>query len=197
MKLGELANIHVGLVLRRKEAKTNLETKQEYTVITSRAFGDDGRLIKDSLQKYRSKEELDDQYLTKKGDIIMRLTHPYRAIHIDSDRYLDIVIPSIFAVIRLKEGSKLSADYLVTLINSATVGRFLKREELGVVTPMIKLNVLEVLDIPLVSLEQQKAIVELQNLYQQKSRLLEELLKLENTYYQSAMKTFWENPKAL
>ncbi|MCK4491988.1 MAG: hypothetical protein KAU03_05145, partial [Candidatus Altiarchaeales archaeon] len=80
MKLINMSEVQTGLVLVRKKADASDKDANKYNVLTLKSFEPRGWLNERELNVFLSKEKLENKYLTKKGDIIIRLTTPYTAI---------------------------------------------------------------------------------------------------------------------
>ena len=97
MKLGYIAVVRGGSVLRRKEA--TLGEAIPYRALSLRSIVPAGYIIADQLDVINAKETLNPEYITLLGDIIVRLTEPYTVVLIDAATS-GIVIISNFVVVR-------------------------------------------------------------------------------------------------
>ena len=109
MKLGDCARIRTGLVLSRKEATAKSEPHQ-YTALTLKAVADKGDIDRESIEPYNAAEPLKQDYLTHKGDVLLRLSAPYTAAIIEEEDE-GLLISSHFAIIRVSH-RKLDPYYL-------------------------------------------------------------------------------------
>ena len=80
-KLSECAEIRTGLILSRKLARERTENK--YSLLNLKSFNEDATLNEQLLDAFNSIESLNEDYLTHKGDIIVRTSSPYTAILIE------------------------------------------------------------------------------------------------------------------
>jgi len=106
-KLGDVASITTGLVVKRKVIPPGEEPHSIYSMLTLRSFDQDGWLNEDGFDVFRSIEEIDSKYLTREGDVIIRLSAPNTAIAIDK-LHENILVPSLFVLIRISERGILS-----------------------------------------------------------------------------------------
>ena len=119
MKIGALADVRSGLVLSRKQSKE--PTDYRYPLINLRCIQPEGIIDLNESDIYEAKEPLKEEYLSQRGDIVVRLTTPYTAVLID-DTTSGMVISSNFVVIRI-EDKQLLPEYLFWLLNTQKVKR--------------------------------------------------------------------------
>ena len=117
MKIGALADVRSGLVLSRKQSKE--PTDYRYSLINLRCIQPEGIIDLNESDIYEAKEPLKEEYLSQRGDIVVRLTAPYTAVLID-DTTSGMVISSNFVVIRI-EDKQLLPEYLFWLLNTQKV----------------------------------------------------------------------------
>lgn len=171
MLLAEIFGINSGLVLSRKETKE--EKCILYKQIPLKAINPRGYIENDKLEKFRSETEISSKYITKKGDLVIRLTEPYTAVAINEETE-GLVVNSYCAVLR-KNNENIMAEYVALYLNSGKLIEHFRKEAVGSVVQIIKLSSLKkyyVDNIP--NLEQQKELVQINEL------LIDELLILEN-----------------
>lgn len=179
MELGKLAVVRSGLVLKRKESKSN--NGIAYPLLNLKSFREDAVLQKDSLDTFFASEKLDQSYLTQCGDIVVRLSFPYTAVLIDSTTE-GIVISSNFVVIRINTETILS-EYLYWLLNSEAIKKDISKNvstnALGTVRPQYYNN----LKIHLLPIDQQKTIATIHQLSRKETYLLKKLIEEKERYY--------------
>ena len=185
MKLSEIATIRTGLVLSRKKAALHDETKFIYRQITLKSFADSVTLQDAYFDDFISTEPIDDRYISKAGDIVVRLRKPNVAVYID-EKSVGLVIPSLMCIVRVKESSVNSA-YLAHYLNSTPVRRMLEREIKGTTIPMIKTKDLGNLDVVLPSLEVQNKTVALMRLAAKEIELTEKLKQQKEQFSQAVL----------
>lgn len=111
MLLGDVSEVRTGLVLSRKKAQDNDETKFKYNALNLRCAVSEGYLDLDDAEEYYSTEPLKSEYLTREKDILVRLSAPYTVVFITSPKQCGYVIPSHFAIVRSDE-TKAAPEYL-------------------------------------------------------------------------------------
>lgn len=179
MKLGEIAFVRSGLVLGRKQAKE--KTEYRYPLLNLRSINPSGYIDSESCEVFDAVEPLNPEYLTHKGDVVIRLTIPYTAVLI-TEAFEGYVIPSSFVVVRVDYGSLLP-EYLHWLLNSPKTKKRIYEgagsNMLGAVRPRFFMEY-EVAAIPL---HKQRIIAELSQLAHRETQLLTELAAEKEKYY--------------
>ena len=175
MQLKELVEIRTGLSLDRKRGATYDDFYKKYQAITLKSFGDDIYLSSKYLDEFIATEELNPQYLTCVGDIIVRLRAPNNAIFI-TEGYQGLIFPAFMSIIRISNKSKVDGEFLAYYLNSNLVHSKLANKANGTAIPMIKRSDLAELEIELPSIELQKKTVEYMKLANQEINILNELI---------------------
>jgi len=174
MKLINMSEVQTGLVLVRKRADDNRDA-HKYRMLTLKSFDPQGWINEGEMDLFYSKKKLDNKYLTNKGDIIIRLTTPYTAICIN-DRQEGLVIPSNFAIIRLKKQIYIP-EFVALFLNSEIIEKQFFKSSISTTIPLIKTTHLRDMEIPDKTLDIQKKIVELNQLQVKEKILLSRLMK--------------------
>ncbi len=174
MNLKNISGVQTGLVLVRKKAQNTDENKYIYSRLTLKSFEPQGWLNERELDVFLSKEKLENKYITKKGDIILRLTAPYTAICIN-DNQEGLVIPSNFAIIRLKE-QKFIPEFISLFLNTEIIEKNFIKLAISTTIPLIKTTHIKDIDVPEKSYNIQRNLVELNQLYVKEKILLSKLV---------------------
>lgn len=168
-KLEEIAEVYVGQIMTRVSSKDG-EGKDVRVVVPGAV--EQGYLVEGSLGTNNVIKEIDVRYITKAGDIVMKLTSDYDAAVIDTGQE-GIVISSFISVIRSKE---VDYRYLCAVLNSEHIKAVLRAKAEGAIRPMLKVSDIRGLDIPLLSKEDQEDIGKAYELSKKKELLLMELI---------------------
>ena len=184
IELSKVCDISAGLVLRRKEAQTKSEIVKTYKVITLKSFEDDGWINLEYLDDFNSVELLDDRYITKENDILIRLSNPYTAIQVKA-KQAGFVIPSLFAIVRLNQ-NEIDSGYLSFMLNSDTIKQSYFKNAMGITIPVIRMQTIRETQIPLVSMSKQYTISKINDLMIKEKRLHQQLT-LEKEIYNKAL----------
>lgn len=183
LKLGAVADIYSGLVLKRyeqpkealKDSYNKEESEREYYYITLKSV-DDNRINLDLLERTRAKKKMDEKYVLRNGDIVMKLSPPYSAAVVDFTRE-DVVVPSNFAIIKVKR--EFQPEYLAFVLNSKYTKKQLNRLLEGSVLAIIRISYLNQLKIRPRDMGQQIKYAKLISLVLKKRELKERVLELE------------------
>lgn len=155
-RLSEMADIQSGLVLSRKEARFDSEQSIEYMKLNLRSINDDGSIDKESLERYYAYEKLDEQFTTHKNDVIIRLFPPFHPALI-TESLVGLVIPSQFAIIRIKS-NKIISEFLCCYLSYRNMLESLAIRESGQTSSGIKISAISVMKIPLPAIDKQKCV---------------------------------------
>lgn len=181
MKLGNIAEIRTGLVLVRKKASVEYEVKKTYRLITLKNINDKGVFNKEDFEIFESNDELNKEYFTEKGDILIRLSAPYTTINIDK-KTAGLLVPSYFSIIKLKT-QKYIPEYITWYLNSDKVKRELIRSQTGTAMSTTNKTIISSIDIKEVPIEEQERIAKIHELYLRERNLLNSLIKEKEQYY--------------
>ena len=183
MKLGQIASIKSGLVLTRKKATIKFEIANIYNLITLKNIKDNGAFNKEPFETFESNEELEEGYFTEEGDILVRLSHPYTAVHIDKSK-AGLLVPSSFAIIKLRTADYIP-EYVTWYLNSDQVKKELVKSQTGTAMLTTNKSILASIEIMEITIEDQKRIGKIQELYFQEKELLDRLIEEKEKYYQA------------
>ena len=110
VKLKEIAEISSGLSYRRYLD----EEGESFKVIVQRSIKKDGELS--DFDEIKLKQGFKDRYLSKKGDILMKMPYPYDVVVVRKD---NLIISDRIAIIRLKENY--DSSFIAHLLTNAHV----------------------------------------------------------------------------
>lgn len=179
MRLEDMAFVRSGLVLGRKQSKT--KTEYCYPLLNLRCVNPDGYIDEELCEVFYSVEPLNPEYLTHKGDVVIRLTVPYTAVLI-TENLEGYVIPSSFVVARV-DYSKLLPEYLLWMINSQVTKKQIYEDAVSNMLGAVKPRYFAEFDIEDLPLHKQRIVAELSYLAQKEKRLLAELATEKEKYY--------------
>ena len=171
MKLQDLASVRTGLVLSRKQSKEL--TDYRYPLINLRCIQQEGNIDLNKVDIYEARESLKKEYLSRQGDIVVRLTVPYTAVLID-DTTSGMVISSNFVVIRI-EDKQLLPEYLFWLLNTQKMKHKIYENTTSNMLGAVKAKFLMEFELTLLPDEIQQKIGQLNLLAKKESHLLKEL----------------------
>ena len=193
MKLKEIADIRTGLVLSRKKAALSDDVKIHYKQITLKSFSNTISLTPDYIDEFVSTEEIADTYMSRVGDVVVRLREPVTAVYIDESTK-GMIIPSLMAIVRVKS-DRVNGEFLAYYINSTTSQKMLEKEIKGTTIAAIKTKDLEELKVVLPSLKEQKRVVAFMKLSQKETELLDKLKREKQQLSQAVLDTIIQSNK--
>ena len=191
MKLQDLASVRSGLVLSRKQSKE--PTDYRYPLINLRCIQPEGTIDQNEADIYAAKEPLKREYLSQRGDIVVRLTAPYTAVLID-DTTSGMVISSNFVVIRI-EDKQLMPEYLFWLLNTQKVKRKIYENTTSNMLGAVNAKFLMDFDIALLPAEIQQKIAQLNLLAKKENQLLRELATEKEKLYSCLLNQAYKRVK--
>ena len=138
--------------LHKAEAGGNL-----YRVLSLRNIDDDvGAIEARSCTPMRFTEKITDEFLTQKGDILLRLSAPYTVVFIEDDSDVGLLIPSHFAIIH---AVGVDAKYLYAMLDSDEIRKQLFIEgSVSTALATISIKSISECKIPRISVQKQELI---------------------------------------
>lgn len=179
MRLGNVAQVRSGLVLARKQARER--TAYRYPLLNLKCIHPSGYINTDLCEMFDSVECLNPEYLTRKGDVVVRLTIPYTAVLITGDLG-GYVIPSSFVVIR-SDRSVLLPEYLIWLLNSQKVKKQMYEGAVSNMLGAVKPRYFADFELEEVPISRQMVLADLHRLAKREVQLLEKLAAEKEKYY--------------
>ena len=188
VKLEDIVDIKTGLVLARKKAQEPTALTIDYKVITLRSTSVSRNINEKYFDDFISKEKISSDLLSSNGDIIIRISEPYTAVHI-TDKFSNKIIPSSFYIIKLKD-AKILPEYLTWYLNSECAQKQFFTYNISSTVNIIKSSSLRQMKIQVPVLDKQKLIVNIQKLHLKELTLLDELNMEKQKIYKIAFKKF-------
>ena len=180
-KLSEIANVQSGLVLNRKEAKDEASIACPYKRLNLRSLDEDGEVDELSLDDYNASEILDEQIITVKGDVIVRMFAPLCPVTI-TEETSGLVIPSQLSTIRIKDTTRVLPEYLRYYLSQDNVLNKMLADEGWQSQRTIKISTIANLMIPLPTMEQQITIAKIVQANSKRKKLYQELIQQEDAH---------------
>lgn len=179
MKLENVAQVRSGLVLARKQARSR--TEYRYPLLNLKCIHPSGYIETSLCEVFDSVEHLNPEYVTHKGDIVIRLTIPYTAVLI-TDELEGFVIPSSFVVVRA-DRSVLLPEYLVWLLNFQKVKKKIYKSTVSNMLGAVKPRYFAEFELDELPFSQQRMMAELNRLAHRETQLLAQLATEKEKYY--------------
>ena len=175
-EIKSLASLIGGQIISRVEAKQDDKAIGTCKLLIPKAISN-GRIDHENVATIDIKVELNEQKLTKAGDIILKLSQPYDAAYITEEDE-NLLVTSFCLIIR-EIDSSIHPLYLVSLINSEIYKEQALMLTSGATVPILTKGSIEkiVFDIP--SMEEQDKIITLAKDIARKEQLFTEIIMLE------------------
>ena len=179
MKLGNVAQVRSGLVLARKQARE--KTAYRYPLLNLKCINPSGYIDTTLCEVFDSVEQLNPEYLTHQGDVVIRLTMPYTAVLVTAELE-GYVIPSSFVVVR-PDHSILLSEYLFWLLNASKVKQRIYESAVSNMLGAVKPRYFAEYELDDLPISQQRMIAELNRLAKREVQLIEKLAAEKEKYY--------------
>ena len=179
MKLGSVAQVRSGLVLARKQARER--TNYRYPLLNLKSINPSGYIDTTLCEVFDSIEQLNPEYLTHQGDLVIRLTMPYTAVLITAELE-GYVIPSSFVVVRT-DRNILLPEYLFWLLNASKVKQRIYESAVSNMLGAVKPRYFAEYEIDEIPIFRQRIIADLNQLAKREVQLIEKLAAEKEKYY--------------
>ena len=179
MKLGSVAQVRSGLVLARKQARER--TNYRYPLLNLKSINPSGYIDTTLCEVFDSIEQLNPEYLTHQGDLVIRLTIPYTAVLITAELE-GYVIPSSFVVVRT-DRSIFLPEYLFWLLNASKVKQRIYESAVSNMLGAVKPRYFAEYEIDEIPISRQRIIADLNQLAIREVQLIEKLAAEKEKYY--------------
>lgn len=190
MKLGKISKINTGLVLNRKKSESEETAEKKYSLLTLKSIQNVGKIEKEHLDEFYSTEVLSENYITSKGDVVIRISEPNTAVFINAG--LDgILVPSQFCLIRVNE-KKINPEFLAWYLNSEYVKKEIQKSLIGSTIGIIKTSFLNELEVKIISIEKQEKIIKINELKNKEEELTKKLIEEKQKMYSYLTKKIFE-----
>lgn len=174
MKLGEVAQIYIGILISREENKCG---NTEYKLFTIKDYEENNQ-----YQSFYTDKNFDEK-LTQKSDLLFRLVYPNKIIYVDTPEE-NLLIPSQLCIIRTNK-EKINPIFLKWYLESKLGKEQLMLEMKGSSIQKVSITSLKNIDIPEIEINKQRHIEDLINLWTEEEQTLEELIKSKSKLYNS------------
>ena len=195
MTISDIAVVRTGLVTARKKKDAASLGTYKYQLLNLRCIANEGYIDKDYIEPYELSEELKDDYLTRMGDILIRLSAPYTAVLINKPELCGIVVPSHFAIIRVDERYALPGYVFWVLRREKNKITMMQNSSGSTAFGTISSGLISSLPITLLPLHEQQIIGELLCLFEREQELFQKLSEEKKTYNTLLLNQIYDNMK--
>jgi len=189
-KLADIANIHSGLVLSRKEAGVGVESTYKYKQLNLRSVSEDGQINIEILDDFFSNDSIKETFITRENDIVLRLFAPIRPVFISAN-YTGLIVPSQFVILRVKKHEILPEFLYMHLSRKDTINDIYAKEG-GYTMRNVRISTLSDLSIPILSIKKQSEIVSIYEVHNKRKELYNDLLHQYDTHTNAVIKRLIE-----
>ena len=191
MKLGEIAFVRSGLVLSRKLAREN--PVQRYRLLNLRSITPEGYIDMNETDVFDAKETLPGEYLSQVGDIVIRLSAPYTAVLVDEESE-GMVVSSNFVIVRT-DPQELLPEFLYWLLNTSEVKHRMFENSSSNMLGAVKPKFFADYEITPLPISEQQRIAAIYSLAKKESRLIQQLVKAKEKYYEIILRNTYNEFK--
>ncbi len=189
VKLSDITSIYSGIVFWGE--KKPYDNFRDFPVVQGKDIDDNNRV--NWAQLSRAVLQLKKQeHIIRQGDILVRCKGlPHIAVLADSPKE-DTVAGSQFFVVRAKN-DLIFPDFLAWYMNQSPAQRYLNLYSAGTNIKHINKKVLSALEVAVPSLEIQKKVVQVHNLWQKENEILEQIKHKKEQVLQSQLLNLVQN----
>lgn len=179
MKLEDIADIHIGVVLKRKEAIYKGNKINQYKVFNIRCYEENIE-----YDDFYSMEDLS-SYVTQKDDLILRLSLPSKIVLVD-EKTEGLLINNLYCIIRCNH-KMINKEFLRWFLESKEASRQLETIMIGSVVKIIPVAKLRLIEIPNVTFKEQEKIAKLISSWNKQKSLYNQMIREKDNYYHSVV----------
>lgn len=155
VRLQDICEIRAGVPAGRARGNAKGNSDSSVLILSQKAVTRTG-IVHEELERIsglKIKEEL----LTRKGDVIVKVSPPYNSVYIN-EFDAGILVTSSFVIVRKNKKTPVDMQYLAFFLNSNHMKAILKDITVGTSLPLLKRSTLLALEIPLPSIGKQKQL---------------------------------------
>lgn len=182
MVLFEIAIVRTGFVTGRKRAQGDKISSFRYRLLNLKCLTDTGGLNTASSEEFFSTERIKEDFLTRRGDVLLRLSAPYTSVLIQDESLCGFLIPSHFAIIRA-DSSAILPEYLLWYLRcEQTKQQIFQNSSGSSAFGTISSGFVAALPIPVFPLNRQQILGQLTVLADREQELLRQLAEKKRQY---------------
>lgn len=174
-QLGNYVNITTGQIMSRIVEKDG-EGVGTWKVLIPKAITSDGFISLEDMAEETLKAEPPEDRVTKVGDIVIKLSTPFDSALV-TEETAGCLVPSFCAIIR--NSGELDLGYLRAFLASKYCKDQLKGKVAGAVMSILSIGKIRTIEVPVVSMEEQKAIGNRYLGVQEKIVIMNQIITLE------------------
>lgn len=195
MTINDVAVVRTGLVTARKKKNESSLKTYEYRLLNLKCIANEGYIEKTYIEPYELSEELKEDYLTRMGDILVRLSAPYTVVMIDQPDLCRIVVPSHFAIIRVDKRYAVPEYVFWSLRRDKNKIIMMQNSSGSTAFGTISSGLISSLPITLLPLQEQKMVGNLMILSEREQELMQKLAIEKKKYNALLLNQIYDNMK--
>ncbi|MBZ7984331.1 restriction endonuclease subunit S [Campylobacter sp. RM12647] len=169
--LEDIADLNMGLVLARR--KSQEKTPFSYRLLSLKAFDED--YIKDEfIDEFYATQSLENHYLVRENDIVIRLRLPLKAHVINQNEFL---ISSHMLKITLKDTKAFNPYFVAEIINHSRLENLAEGQALR----LLNVKDIKSITIPYIEIDRQNKFANIFKTINERKQTLNELITKEET----------------
>ncbi len=192
MDLGKVAEVNVGVVLNRKQAKYRDNNTFQYQLFNLKIYEDRLEGIDISYEDFISEEDLS-SYVVHKNDLLFRLAFPLKVIIVDEELEGKL-ISNQYVTIRI-DNKKYDPAFVKWYLESNDAEHQLEKYLVGTAIRTIPVVKIREFRLPNISLNKQKQLSRLVDSWDKQKRLYNSLIREKESYYNSVIEMIVKNEK--
>ncbi len=195
MTINDISVVRTGLVTARKKKNDSSLKTYEYRLLNLKCIANEGYIEKTYIEPYELSEELKEDYLTRMGDILVRLSAPYTVVMIDQSDLCGIVVPSHFAIIRVDKRYAVPEYVFWSLRRGKNKIIMMQNSSGSTAFGTISSGLISSLPITLLPLQEQKMVGNLMILSEREQKLMQKLAIEKKKYNALLLNQIYDNMK--
>lgn len=193
ISLQDIAKINIGFNLNQSKESNILPKNHHYNILSLKNFAQSICLKENFITESLVRAvPLNDKFIIRKNDILIRLVAPILAIFIQNAPP-NLIYPHSTAKITLTNPS-FNPKFLAFYLNSTAIKKQLLANTLqSTAVSLIKLSDLSKIQIPLITIHEQEKIVQILALAQRKDEILRSLILQNQNFSKAILDKFTQN----
>lgn len=172
MKLEEIANVSIGILVNRETSENG---KYEYPIFNLKNYEE-----KQEYQIIKTEKDFSDR-TTKQGDLLFRLVAPNKIIYVDKEQE-NLLIPSQLCIIR-PDKNQINPVFLKWYLESPAGKEKIMLEHIGSSIQKISVASLKKIQIPRVDIKKQEKIKDLIEVWNQEKEVMQRMINTKEMLY--------------
>ena len=187
-RLEEVCAIKTGTPIGRVRPNSDSDAAIEERVLVPRAMKEAGIIDGELVVEKVCPEKINQDFYTREDDVILKLSSPHDAVHIDAE-HEGIIVTSFGMILRRKRDVPLNMRYLSLFLNHPQTNAMLQAISTGQSTSlsMLKRGAVADIEVPILPLERQDALASLFSAVQGRKQAYRKLIELDDELVSSLM----------